>query len=314
MSPEAALEDLDVELVLEDGVPLETHYHRLQMVLFLELVNRRMLELGHEDFFAGGDMFVYYSTDQARAVAEEERQLALFENGLRPEKPKKVAYRGPDAFLVKEAARRRRDIWVVWEEDGRFPNLILELLSPSTAAYDRGEKKRIYEQIFETSEYFLYTPHSESPEGFRLLDNAYQSIAPSAERRLWSRELEAELGVWHGEYQREQGFWLRLFHPDGRLVPTGAELAEQADQRAEQERQRAEQAHQRAEQEHQHAEQERRHAEQEHQRAEQADQRAEQERQRAEQADQRAEQADQRADAVEAENARLRTRLAELDG
>ncbi len=279
MSPEAALEDLDLDLVLEDGARLETHYHRLQMVLFLELVSRRMLELGREDFFAGGDMFVYYSTEQARAVAEEGRQRALFENGLRPEKPKKVAYRGPDAFLVKGAARRQRDIWVVWEEDGRFPDLILELLSPSTAAYDRGEKKRIYEQIFKTSEYFLYTPHSESPEAFRLLDNAYQSIAPSAERRLWSRELEVELGVWHGEYQREQGPWLRLFHPDGRLVPTDAECAEQ-----------------------------------ERQRAEQADQRAEQERQRAEQERQRAEQERQRADAVEAENTRLRARLAELEG
>ncbi len=290
MSPEAALEDLDLELVLEDGVPLETHTHRLQMVLFLELARQRMLELGHEDVFAGGDMFIYYSTEQARAVAEEERQLALFENGLRPEKPKKVAYRGPDAFLVKDAARRQRDIWVVWEEDGRFPDLILELLSPSTAAYDRGEKKRIYEQIFKTSEYFLYQPGGESAEGFRLLDNAYQPIARSAERRLWSRELEAEIGVWHGEYQGEQGPWLRIFHSDGRLVPTDAE---QERQRAEQERQRAEQADQRAEQEHQ---------------------RAEQAYQRAEQAHQRAEQADQRAGAIEAENARLRARLAELEG
>ncbi len=253
MSPEAALEDLDFELVLEDGVPLETHIHRLQMVLFLELVRWRMLELGHEEFFVGGDMFVYYSPEQARAVAEEERQLALFGNGLRPEKPEKVAYRGPDAFLVKGAARRQRDIWLVWEEDGRFPNLILELLSPSTADYDRGEKKRIYERVFKTSEYFLYTPRSKSPEGFRLLDNAYKQIAPSAERRLWSRELEAELGVWHGEYEGEKGPWLRLFHSDGRLVPTNAERAEQERQRAEQERQRAEQERQRAEQERQRA-------------------------------------------------------------
>ncbi|MCP4654142.1 MAG: hypothetical protein GY856_01855, partial [bacterium] len=81
MSPKAALADLDVELVLEDGVPLESHYHHLQMVLFLELVRRRMTELGRDDFFAGGNMFVYYSPEQAQAVAEEERQLALFENG-----------------------------------------------------------------------------------------------------------------------------------------------------------------------------------------------------------------------------------------
>ncbi len=281
-----ALHDLDFDLVESDGVPLESYYHVLQMILFLELARFRLSELGHDDAFVGADMFVYYSAEQARAVAEEERQLALFENGLRPEKPKKVAYRGPDAFLVKGAADREREIWVVWEEDGRYPNLILELLSPSTAAYDRGEKKRIYEQVFETSEYFLYSPRSDAFEGYRLLDNAYQRIAPSAGRRLWSRELQVELGIWHGEVEGETGPWLRLFDSDGRLVPTNAERAEQERERAEQERERAEQ---------------------EHERAEQADQRAEQ-------ADQRAEQADQRAAAAEMENARLRARLADLEG
>ena len=122
MSAKATVQDLDFELALEDGVPLETWYHRLQMTLFLELARWRMLELGHDDFFLGGDMFVYYSVEQAQAVAEEERQLALFENGLRPEKPKKTAYRGPDAFLVKGTAKRKRQIWVAWEEGGRFPD------------------------------------------------------------------------------------------------------------------------------------------------------------------------------------------------
>ncbi len=174
--------------------------------------------------------------------------------------------------------------------DDRFtvlPELSLELLSPSTAAYDHGEKKRICEQIFKTSEYFLYVPDSQQLEGYRMLDNAYQRIGPSgAEGRLWSRELELELGVWHGEHHGEEGYWLRLFHSDGRLVPTEGEQAKQADQRAEQADQRSEQERQRAEQE----------------------------RQRAEQADQRAEKERQRVNEAEAELARLRARLAELDG
>lgn len=233
MSPKAALANLDVELVLEDGVPLETYYHYLQMVLFLELVRRRMTELGRDDFFAGGNMFVYYSAEQAQAVAEEERQLALFENGFRPEPPQKVAYRGPDAFLVKGVDQRReRHIWVAWEEEGRLPDLVLELLSPSTAAYDRGEKKGIYERIFKTSEYFLYLPRSQQVEGWRLLDNCYQRIMPGPQGRLWSRELEVELGVWDGEYCREKGLWLRLYYPDGGLVPTVEEQVRAECQRA----------------------------------------------------------------------------------
>ncbi len=252
MSAKSALADLDFDLVLDDGIPMETYYHVLQMILFLELAGWRMRELGHDDAFVGADMFVYYSLEQARAVAEEERQLALFENGLRPDRPKKTAFRGPDVFLLKEAVKRERAIWVAWEEDGRLPDLILELLSPSTADADYGEKKRIYQDIFKTSEYFLYTPRSEVIDGFRLLDNAYQPIAArpiaarpiarSAERRLWSRELEVEVGVWHGEYKDVTGHWLRLFYPDGRLVPTEKEHAEHAEQRVEQERQRADAA------------------------------------------------------------------------
>nr|WP_322505530.1 hypothetical protein [Chroococcidiopsis cubana] len=36
---------------------------------------------------------------------------------------------------------RERQGWVVWEEDGRYPDVIVELLSPSTAKVDRGVKK-----------------------------------------------------------------------------------------------------------------------------------------------------------------------------
>jgi hypothetical protein len=47
--------------------------------------------------------------------------------------------------------------------------------------------------------------------------------------------------VWHGEYDGQKANWLRLFYPDGRLVPTKEERAEQAQERAEQAEQLAEQ-------------------------------------------------------------------------
>jgi Uma2 family endonuclease len=300
MSTNAALQDLDFDFVVGDGIPLESWYHRLQMVLFIELARWRMLELGHRDFFLNGDMFLYYSLDQARAVAEEERQLALFESGLRPDKPKKIAYRGPDVMLVKEALTHKREVWKVWEEGDRYPDLILELLSPSTAAADYGEKKRLYQDVFKTSEYFLYTPDSETVDGFRLLDNAYQKIPRSPQSRIWSRELQVEVGVWFGEYDGQKARWLRLFYPDGSLVPTN-------DERARQERRAKEAAELRAEQESQRAGQERREKEAAELRVEQESLRAEQERQRADQERREKE-------ATQIENARLRARLADLVG
>jgi Uma2 family endonuclease len=43
---------------------------------------------------------------------------------------------------------------VVWEEGGRYPEVIFEFLSPSTRQADRTVKKELYEQVFRTPEYY----------------------------------------------------------------------------------------------------------------------------------------------------------------
>jgi Uma2 family endonuclease len=175
-----------------------------------------MTERGRTDFFAGGDMFVYYSYEQARDVASG-----------RP------YFRGPDVFYVDGVERRReRKAWVAWEEGGRLPDVIVELLSPSTAKIDRTVKKDLYARTFRTPEYFLYEPHTEKLEGFRLAGDVYKPLTPNVQGRLWSAQLGLEIGLWHGEQTGEGSTWVRLFHPDGRLVPTPAERAEAERERA----------------------------------------------------------------------------------
>ena len=352
MSVSVALEDLDFDVVVEDGEPVEKRIHLLSMMLFWEVARIRLEQLGG-DFYVGANQFVYYSKDQAREVAEEERQMELFDQGLRAKRPKKKAFRGPDFFLVKDVPDGDRDAWISWEEDDRLPDLVLELLSPSTAQDDYGKKKRLYRDVFKSAEYFLYEPRAERPEGFRLLDHTYQPIPRSPEDRLWSGQLQAEVGIWDGVYQGKQDRWLRLFHPDGRLVLTGeerkqqaeererqgrqaaeqrAEVAEQraeqeqqareqerqgreaAEQRAEQERQAKWVALERAKQERQAKEQERQAKEQERQAKEAALERAKQERQAKEQERQAKEQERQAKEAMGLENERLRALLAELGG
>lgn len=53
--------------------------------------------------------------------------------------------RGPDFFVVLDTEYKEGKSWVVWEEDGKYPNLILEILSDTTAQIDRGLKKQIYQ-------------------------------------------------------------------------------------------------------------------------------------------------------------------------
>jgi Uma2 family endonuclease len=231
----SALAPLPFDLVYDDGELQETYWHVEQIHLLVHLIRRVMAEQERTDFFAAGDIFVYYSVEQAREVAQEEAEHL-----------EKRAFRGPDVFWVGGVdGAPKREIWIAWEEDGRLPDVIVELLSPSTAKNDRTAKKDLYARVFGTAEYYLYDPQSRKLEGFRLSRRGvYRPLLPDAQGRLGSEQLGVSLGPWHGVWEGQEDDWVRLFRPDGSLVPTGIEAEHQ---RAEAEHQRAEAARQRAE-------------------------------------------------------------------
>jgi Uma2 family endonuclease len=276
------------DLISDDGEPLESNRHRIAMNALIDSTTQHLGD--RQDYFTGGNMFIYFSSHQV----------------------KNRDFRGPDYFVVFDVdGTKSRKNWTIWSEDGRYPDIIVELMSDTTRNIDLNEKKKIYERTFKTPYYFVYDPFDpESLQGWKLdAHQRYQPIQPDERGWLWCELLGVWLGIWEGQICREPPsencFWLRFYDQEGNLIPLPKELAEAEQQRAEQERQRAEQERQRAEQEQQRAEQERQRAEQEQQRAEQEQQRAEQERQRAEQERQRAEQERQRAD----EQQRLREEL-----
>jgi hypothetical protein len=129
---------------------------------------------------------------------------------------------------------------VVWEEEGKYPNFLIELLSPSTASVDRTDKKELYQNRFRTPEYFWFSPDTFEFQGFRLIGDQYEEISPNVNNWRWSEQLGLYLGV-------EQGV-LRYWTEDGNLVLTPAEAAQQAVSVAQEAQSRAEQAELRAEQ------------------------------------------------------------------
>ena len=218
------------DLIFDDGIPLESNRHRIAMNLLIDSLYQHWRD--RSDFFAGGNMFVYYSSEQAR----------------------NRNFRGPDFFVVLDVdSTISRQGWVVWEENGRYPDVIVELMSPSTARVDLGTKKQIYEQTFRTPDYFVFDPFDpNSLQGWHLeSSNGYQPLAPNERGWLWCQSLELWLGTWEGIYQRESAIWLRFYDREGNLVFVSEEAARH---NLEQEHQRAEQEHQRAEQERQRAE------------------------------------------------------------
>ncbi len=200
---------------LESNEPeMESSLHYLQLMLLVSCLE--WLWRDRNDFFIGANLTIYFSRQQL----------------------KNRDFRGPDFFLVKDTEKRSRRSWVVWEEDGRYPNLIVELLSESTAKIDRTLKKNLYQDRFRTYEYFWFSPDTLEFAGFRLLSRTYQPIEATAEGWLWSESLELFLGVLD---QR-----LRYFSCDGQLIPTPDEAAIQAQQQATQAQQQATQAQQQA--------------------------------------------------------------------
>jgi Uma2 family endonuclease len=185
------------DLVTSDGEPMESWRHVQQMHVLIDSIE--LAWAGRDDFFVGGNMFVYFSEAQAR------------HNDLR----------GPDFFVVLGTARRERKAWVVWEEDGLTPNVIVELLSESTEAVDRGKKMRIYARSLRVAEYFLFDPFSGVLEGYELdsVEGEYRRKEPEPGGRLHCRQM----GLWLGKVRSNvcgyEADWLRFMDEHGHPLP-----------------------------------------------------------------------------------------------
>jgi len=101
-----------------DEPPVESELHLRQIILLLKCLE--WLWRDRNDFYAAGNLTIYYSPNQLKSEF----------------------FRGPDFFVVLDTERKTRKSWVVWEEDGKYPNVIVEIMSPSTAETDKYFKKK----------------------------------------------------------------------------------------------------------------------------------------------------------------------------
>lgn len=202
---------------LESNEPeMESSLHYAQLALLVACLEwlwqegrRPASDDKPNDFFIGANLTIYFSREQL----------------------KNRDFRGPDFFLVNHTENHSRKSWVVWEEGGQYPDLIIELLSDSTAKIDKTLKKELYQDRFRTPEYFWFSPETLEFQGHRLVNQTYEVITPNEVGRLWSQVLGLYLGV-------EQGT-LRYFLESGELVPTPEEAAAQAQTQAQQAEARA---------------------------------------------------------------------------
>ena len=214
-----------------DGLPMENAIQVLQIALLSEVLYP-VLAAVHSDgrFFIGRDVGIYY----------------------RHTDPPLDGCKAPDWFYVAGVdplldGEYRRS-YVLWHER-TVPTLLVEF------AADGGDVERdatplrgkfwVYEQMISAPYYAIFDVDAEGLEVFELVADRYRPVAANERGRFPIPPMGVELGVWHGTYQNYTLPWLRAYRPDGTLVPTPGEAAEQERQRAEQER-RAREAEQQA--------------------------------------------------------------------
>lgn len=179
---------------LESNEPeMESSLHYAQLALLVTCLE--WLWRDRSDFFIGANLTIYFSREQLKSRD----------------------FRGPDFFLVNHTEQHPRRSWVVWEEGGQYPDLIIELLSDSTAQTDKNLKKQLYQDRFRTPEYFWFSPETLEFKGYRLVNQHYEAIAPNEMGYCWSETLGLFLGVRDG--------MLRYFVASGTLLPTPEEAA-----------------------------------------------------------------------------------------
>jgi Uma2 family endonuclease len=191
-----------IDYPTSDGKPIaETEIHRDDMMDLIQTL---------QEYFAEEPM-----------VCVSGNMLTFYEEGNRR---KHIA---PDVFVVRGIPKKQRENYLIWEE-GKAPDMVIEITSKSTKREDQQKKWELYRDVLRVPEYFLFDPFEEymkpSLQGFRLVNDEYVPIKLS-DGRLPSEVVRLNL--------ERDGQELRLYDPERRVrLMKPAERANAAEQHA----------------------------------------------------------------------------------
>ena len=176
-----------------DGEPMaENDVNRMQMNDLIFALQRQMA--GRDDVYVGGNLLVYYNAASG------------------------WDHLSPDVFVAFDVRPGLRHSWQTWIE-GKFPDVVFEITSPSTEDIDRGRKLQQYAALG-AQEYYIFDPAARmipAFKGHRLMGSGYVALPVEAFGGIASPLLGVEL--------RPVDSWLRVIDPaSGDLVPIPSEL------------------------------------------------------------------------------------------
>ena len=147
-------DDPDIFYPSSDGEPLaESDLQFTPLTETVHMLRHRYRD--RSDVYVAGNLLVYYRMN------DNEVRVA------------------PDVLVVFGVDDYPRDSYIVWREDGKVPDFVMEIASPSTYSRDVTEKRDVYAGMGVT-EYWRFDPtgnlFTPALEGDRLVEGAFQTI------------------------------------------------------------------------------------------------------------------------------------------
>ena len=166
-------DDPDIYYPSSDGEPLaESDLQFTPLTETVHMLRHRYRD--RSDVFVAGNMLLYYQMN------DNEIRIA------------------PDVMVVFDVEDYPRDSYIVWREDGRTPDFVMEIASRGTYTRDLTEKRHIYAALG-VNEYWRYDPTGElftpTLEGDQLVGNDYQPIPIASDDAGILRGYSAVLGL-----------------------------------------------------------------------------------------------------------------------
>lgn len=218
------IHELDISHIeTEDGKPLDNTFSERQQHLLIDAIHASWQAPKGKPFVALSNVGLFYGLHKPPVVPDFMLSLGV--------------------EFPNNAWEKHNRAYFTWEY-GKLPELAIEIVS-NVRGNELDEKLDLYAFIG-IQNYIVFDPAghygSDTLRLFVLKNNEYYRSESSM-----LQGLELACTLWTGTYQAMTDTWLRWTTPDGTLLLTGEERAEQERERAEHERERAEHERERAE-------------------------------------------------------------------
>jgi Uma2 family endonuclease len=212
MTPQA-LEEIDyTHIVTEDDTPVDNFQSEKQQRLLVEPLYSSWQP--GVPFIAAANVGLFYALKQDALV--------------------------PDAFLSlgvempDDWSKKRNRSYFAWEI-GKFPAVVIEIVS-NRKGDELGEKKNNYARMGIAC-YAVFDPLKQL-QGEDELNGSLLKVWALQQKKYvelpapyWLESVELGLMLWEGTFEGRQDLWLRWCDRDGNVIPTGAERADEAEQK-----------------------------------------------------------------------------------